>query len=278
MGTWAIDLDGVVWRGAELVPGSDRAIRALLDGGHRVVFCTNHAQSPAKKRAELVALGVPECPVLTSAEAAAACCAPGDRVLALGDPTLLEVLTEAGLDAIDVFEAPDGYPVEGVDVVVIGASNRWDRSRVGMVADAVRGGARFLATNDDATFPVSGPVGPRLLPGNGALVAAIATAAGRVPEVTGKPNAATAALLVERHGPIDVVVGDKPETDGGLAVALGADFGLVLSGVTAAGDLPVRPTPWRVAADLAALVDAVLGDGEIGDGALGSPGDRPHDR
>lgn len=261
MGTWAIDLDGVVWRGAALVPGSDRAVEQLLDAGHRVVFCTNHAQSPAKKRAELVALGVPDCPVVTSAEAAAACCEPGARVLVLGDPTLLDVLTDAGLDALDVFEQPDGRAVEGVDVVVVGASSRWDRSRVGMVADAVRDGARFLATNDDATFPVSGPNGPRLLPGNGSLVAAIATASGRTPEVTGKPHVATASLLVERHGPIDVVAGDKPETDGGLAVALGADFGLVLSGVTAEDDLPVVPSPHVVAADLLDLVGRVLGPG-----------------
>ncbi|MDQ2678883.1 MAG: HAD hydrolase-like protein [Actinomycetota bacterium] len=265
MGIWAIDLDGVVWRGAALVPGSDLAVRRLLDAGHQVVFCTNHAQSPAKKRLELLALGVLDCPVVTSAEAAAAACPPGARVLTLGDPTLLEVLSGAGLVAIDVFEEPDGHPVEDVDVVVVGASSRWDRSRVGMAADAVRAGARFLATNDDPTFPVTGPAGRRLLPGNGALVAAVATASGRAPEVTGKPHAATASLLVERYGPVDVVVGDKPETDGGLAVTLGARFGLVLSGVTAAADLPVEPTPWRVADDLAALVDATLADSTLGD-------------
>ena len=260
MGIWAIDLDGVVWRGAALVAGSDLAVGRLLDAGHQVVFCTNHAQSPAKKRAELNALGVPDCPVVTSAEAAAATCSPGARVLALGDPTLLDVLTGAGLQAIDVFEVPDGLPVEGVEVVVVGAASRWDRSRVGMIADAVRGGARFLATNDDPTFPVTGPAGRRLLPGNGALVAAVATASGREPEVTGKPHAPMASLLVERYGPVEVVVGDKPETDGGLAVTLGARFGLVLSGVTSRADLPVVPTPWTVADDLAALVDSALGE------------------
>ena len=258
MGVWAIDLDGVVWRGAALVPGSDRAVARLLAAGHHVVFCTNHAQSPAKKAAELAALGVPPCPVVTSAEAAATACAPGQRVLAMGDPTLLEVCAAAGLDVVDVFALPDGHPVGEVDAVVVGACPNWDRSRVGMVADAVRAGARFLATNDDPTYPVSGPVGPRLLPGNGALVAAVATAAGRAAEVAGKPHRATASLLVERHGPVEVVVGDKPETDGELASALGARFGLVLSGVTAAQDLPVEPTPWIVAADLAALVDEAL--------------------
>ncbi|HMU80776.1 MAG TPA: HAD hydrolase-like protein, partial [Microthrixaceae bacterium] len=58
------------------------------------------------------------------------------------------------------------------------------------------------------------------------------------------------------HASVDVVVGDKPETDGALAVALGARYGLVLSGVTSAADLPADPAPWAVGADLADLVGA----------------------
>jgi HAD superfamily hydrolase (TIGR01450 family) len=259
--TWVLDLDGVVWRGDELIPGADRAIATLLASGHRVVACTNHALAPSVKSDLLERLGVAAIPVVTSAEAAAARCTQGERVLVLGDPSLVEVLRDAGLEAIDVHEEPDGRPVPGVDAVVVGATSRWDRSRVGMAADAVRSGARFLATNDDATYPTSGPAGIRLLPGNGALVAAVAVASGRTPEVTGKPHRATAALLEERHGPVDVVVGDKPETDGGLAVELDAAFGLVLSGVTTAAHLPVTPRPTWVAADLAALVDAALSVG-----------------
>jgi HAD superfamily hydrolase (TIGR01450 family) len=253
--TWVLDLDGVVWRGDRLIPDSDRAVQSLLDRGDDVVFCTNHAHAPASKAQRLASLGVPSCPVITSAEAAAARCTPGERVLVMGDRSLVDLLIELGLDAVDVFELSDGVPADDISSVVVGATSRWDRSRVGMVADAVRAGARFLATNDDPTFPVSGPQGPRLLPGNGALVAAVATASGVEPVVTGKPHAATAELIVARHGPVDVVVGDKPETDGGLAVELGARFGLVLSGVTAPGT-SVEPVPWLVATDLAALVRA----------------------
>lgn len=255
MSTWVLDLDGVVWRGDRLLPGADGAVRALLGAGHSVIACTNHALSPAVKHRQLEQLGVPAIPVITSAEAAASRCEPGDRVLVLGDPTLVEVLVAAGLGVLDVFDHPDGHPIDGVDVVVVGATARWDRSRVGTAADAVRQGARFLATNDDATYPTSGPAGDRLLPGNGALVAAVAVASGCTPEVTGKPHAATARLIEARHGPVDVVVGDKPETDGGLARELGADFGLVLSGVTTAAHLPVEPSPRWVAADLASLVE-----------------------
>lgn len=251
--TWAIDLDGVVWRGSALLPGADRAVRRLLDAGVNVVFCTNHACSPQYKRDQLDALGVPAAPVVTSAEAAAASCEPGSTVLALGDPTLLDCLVGAGLDTVDVWDLPDGAAVDA-GTVVVGATPRWDRSRIGMIADAVRSGARFLATNDDPTYPVSG----RLLPGNGALVAAVETAAGRAAEVTGKPHASMASLLVRRHGPVDVVVGDKPETDGELARRLDASFALVLSGVTAATDLPLEPAPSVVAPDFASLVDQLL--------------------
>lgn len=261
MSTWVLDLDGVVWRGDAVVPGADRAVATLLERGVQVVACTNHALGPELKEAQLERLGVPRVPVVTSAEAAAACCDAGERVLVLGDPSLAQVLVDAGLDAIDVHEWPDGTVVPGVDAVVVGASARWDRSRVGMAADAVRAGARFLATNDDPTYPTTGPDGLRLLPGNGALVAAVAVASGRTPEVTGKPHPATARLLEARFGPVDVVVGDKPETDGGLAVELGARFGLVLSGVTDVTHLPVQPEPAWVADDLGTLVATALSVG-----------------
>lgn len=268
--TCVIDLDGVVWRGDSLLAGADAAIGRLLDSGVDVVFCTNHAHSPLAKRQQLERLGVPAAPVVTSAEAAAASCTPGGTVLAMGAPSLLECLGEHGLTVIDVFSQPEAVVPE-VDAVVVGACPDWDRSRVGMVADAVRAGARFLATNDDPTYPVTGPNGPRLLPGNGALVAAVAATAGTPAVVTGKPYAPMAELLIERHGEVDMVIGDKPETDGALAERLGAHFGLVLTGVTSAADLPVTPEPSIVAADLAELVDRYLVDHLGGAAADGPP-------
>lgn len=251
-----IDLDGVMWRGDRPIAGSAAAIERLLQRGDRVVFCTNHAMSPESKARQLRSIGVPDCPVVTSADAVVAQCARAGSVLVLGDPTLVSYLSELGLAVVAVADLAEDDPVPPVDAVVVGALADWDRSRIGLAADAVRAGARFLATNDDATFPTAGPVGPRLLPGNGALVAAVATAAGKEPVVTGKPHRAMAEVIVQRHGPVDVVVGDKPETDGALAVTLGARYALVLTGVTAEPDMPVEPTPWQVAADLADLVDA----------------------
>lgn len=268
-----IDLDGVVWRGGTPLPGADRAIALLLDSGVEVVFCTNYAQGPELKARQLREAGIPAAPVVTSAESAAAACGVGTTALVMGEPTLVACLADTGVAVVDVWDLPDGE-VPAVEAVVVGASPRWDRSRVGMVADAVRAGARFLATNDDPTYPVTGPAGPRLLPGNGALVAAVETASGRAAEVTGKPHAPMADLLTSRYGPVDVVIGDKPETDGGLASRLGADFALVLSGVTAQRDLPVEPAPAVVADDLAAVVDRLLGAAPPGTPAAGDPGPR----
>lgn len=267
MALWAIDLDGVMWRGPAVVAGSPDAVRRLTEAGHRVVFCTNHAASPQSKLDRLDSMGVTGCPVVTSGDAVAERCTGARSVLVLGDATLVSHLIRLGVPARSVADLDPDAPAHGADVVVVGGLQEWDRSRIGLAADAVRSGARFLVTNDDATFPTVGGTGRRLLPGNGALAAAVSVAAGCSPEVVGKPNRPMADAIVDRHGPVDVVVGDKAETDGGLAVRLGARFGLVLSGVTSRADLPVEPAPWRTADDLRTLVGEVLGACPDGDGA-----------
>jgi 4-nitrophenyl phosphatase len=118
----------------------------------------------------------------------------------------------------------------------------------------------LISTNNDPTYPT--PEG--LLPGNGALTAALATAGQVQPTIAGKPNRAIADLALGRletqrgaHG--NLVVGDLPATDGQLAVELGFEFGLVLSGVTGPEDAATcDPSPYIVADDLDALVDEVF--------------------
>jgi glycerol-1-phosphatase len=114
----------------------------------------------------------------------------------------------------------------------------------------------FVATNNDPTYPVDGGV----VPGAGALAAAVATAAGRTPEVAGKPEAPMVELIRSRFGNVGVVVGDRPTTDGALATALGWPFALVLSGVagTAGGEPVPDPPPPFVAPDLARLAPLLL--------------------
>lgn len=248
-----------MWRGALPIDGSVDAANRLVRAGHDVIFCTNHAESPNIKTSRLEELGVLGPQVVTSAEAAAHLCGEGRRALVMGEPGLVEVVRGAGIVATDVADLDGDGPVPIVDVVIVGASSNWDRARTGLVADAIRDGARFIATNDDPTYPYSGAFGPRLLPGAGALVAAVETTSGVASVVAGKPNQPAADLVLERYGPVDLVVGDRDDTDGDFARRLGARFALVLSGATTVDSVPRDPAPDLVADDLGAVVDRMLG-------------------
>jgi HAD superfamily hydrolase (TIGR01450 family) len=248
--TWAVDLDGVLWRGDTPIPGSADAVARLRGAGHRVVFLTNNSNKRvAGYVAKLVDAGVPAEPedVVTSAQAAASLLEPGTTALVCAGPGVEEALADRGVE-----------PVTGgrADAVVVGWHSEFDYERLTVAAAAVRAGARLIGTNDDATYPT--PEGE--IPGGGALLAAVAYAASAAPEVAGKPHDAMVALVKERVGPVEVMVGDRPSTDGMLARNMGARFALVLSGVTEAADLPVEPAPDVVADDLAAVVARELGE------------------
>lgn len=255
---WALDLDGVIWRGADTVPGAPEAVARLRDRGERIVFVTNSsARTPKQVAEKLASHGIPDAEdlVITSAMAAAALVEPGERVLALGSDGVIEALTERGADLVgngidDGVHDGDG----AIATVVVGIRSDFDYPMLTTGMRAIHAGARLIATNDDPTFPDAAG----LLPGNGALVAAFATAGGVAPTIAGKPHAPIVGMVLDHLGTRGIVVGDRPDTDGELATALGYRFGLVLSGVVGSADLPVEPTPDVVAADLAALVEAVI--------------------
>jgi 4-nitrophenyl phosphatase len=242
---WALDLDGVVWRGDAAIEGSAAAVARLRARGERVVFLTNNsALTVADYVAKLEGMGIPCDPadLLTSAQAAARLVAPGQTALVCGGPGVAEALGARGVTVVR-----EG----GADAVVVGWHREFDYGRLTAAADCVRAGARLIGTNDDATYPTPGGE----LPGGGAILAAVAYATSTTPTVAGKPNQPMAELVAERVGAIDVMVGDRPSTDGLMARLLGARFALVLSGVTTAEQAPaVSPQPDEVAADLRALV------------------------
>jgi 4-nitrophenyl phosphatase len=136
------------------------------------------------------------------------------------------------------------------DAVIVGFHRDFDYERLRLAMTAVLHGARLIATNDDATYPT--PDGP--IPGGGSLAAAVAYASGVTATVAGKPHDPMADLVRAIAGDNGTVVGDRPETDGAFAAALGYRFALVLTGVTRQSDLPVDPEPAIVAASLADLV------------------------
>lgn len=262
---WVFDLDGVIWLGAEPIPGAAAAVNEVVRRGEPVVFVTNNSFGRRDDVEDKLARQGIEAhgAVVTSAMAVASLVDASQRVLFCGGPGLGEELGRRRADVVDAATLvasvspvrPDGV-VDAVtaagpfDAVVVGYHRDFDYHRMTAAAWAVRQGARLLASNDDATYPT--PWGP--IPGGGSILAGIATAAGVAPVVAGKPHDPIADLVRERLGPHGIVVGDRPDTDGRFAEALGYRFGLVLSGVTSAADLPVLPTPDLVAADLAALV------------------------
>lgn len=259
---WILDLDGVVWLAESPIPGSPDAIARLRERGERVLFVTNNSFPTVDQYvAKMAGMGIALDPsdLCTSAQAAARLLAPGSRALVCGGPGVLEALSEQGVESV-LPPADPAAPVPPVDAVVVGFHRDFDYVRLLHAFRAIRAGARFVATNDDATYPT--PDGP--IPGGGSIVAAVSYATGVTPEIAGKPGPAIARLVFGRLGdapgagpaPELVFVGDRASTDGRMAHALGAEFCLVLSGVTHAADLPVEPSPARVADDLAALVSA----------------------
>ena len=241
---WLCDLDGVVWLAGHPLPGAPEAVAALRATGQRVLFVTNNSSARvADQEAALAAAGIPAAgDVLTSAQAAARLLAAGSTALVCGGPGVIEALAAGGVRVVDDGDA---------DAVVVGFTRDFDYERLRRAARAVERGARLVGTNDDPTYPT--PDGP--IPGGGALLAAVATAAGVAPVVAGKPFPPMADLArsLVGDGP-HTVVGDRPSTDGRFARELGARFVLVLTGVTAATDLPVDPAPDVVADSLAAAV------------------------
>jgi 4-nitrophenyl phosphatase len=245
---WLLDLDGVVWLAHRAIPGVAEGIARLREAGERVLFVTNASMAPvATLEAALAAMDVPATgDVVSSAMAAAHLLDPGSRALVCGGPGVVEALVARGVEVV-----ADG-PVEAV---VVGLTHDLTYDLLLRASTAVRDGARFVATNTDPTYPTPGG----LTPGGGAIVAAVATAAGVAPEVAGKPHPAMAMVVrsLVGEGP-HVMVGDQDATDLAFGRLLGARTALVLSGITGPADLPLDPPPDVVAADVGELVDLEL--------------------
>lgn len=243
---WVFDLDGVVWRGAQPIPGVAAAIADLIAGGADVLFVTNMSGNPVRSVEEkLASFGIDgRGRVVTSAMAAARLVEPGERVLACAGVGVVEELEARGATVVDAGPA---------DAVIVGYHREFDYDRLTAAMRAVHGGARLIGTNTDPTYPAA----DGLLPGNGSLLAAVVVASGAEPTIAGKPHQPICDLVRERLGPAGIVVGDRLDTDGALADALGYRFALVLSGVTTAedvGGLADAERPALIGADAADVI------------------------
>jgi HAD superfamily hydrolase (TIGR01450 family) len=239
------DLDGVVWLAHQPIVGSAAAVASLRASGRRVLFVTNNSASTlAEHDHALAAVGIPGSgDVVSSAAAAALLVAPGERVLVAAGAGVVEALERRGVHVVvNTGDAFDG----AIDAVVVGMHRAFDYDRLALAAAAARSCGRLIGTNSDSTYPT--PNG--LLPGGGAILAAVAAASGVEPVVAGKPFQPMAALvgsmLGADHASLDsdvsimdsvVMVGDRPETDGRFAARLGCRFVLVRSGVSRPGEV-----------------------------------------
>lgn len=248
------DMDGVVWLAHREIPGAADAVARLRAGGIAVGFVTNNSFSTRSDHVRhLAGIGIDAGDLLfTSAMAAATEIEDGMTVFLCGGRGLEEELALAGAT---VLRAHEHRGLPRADAVVVGLHREMDYGTVTDAARLVRNGARFIASNADPVYPT--PDGP--VPGGGMVVAAIATAAGASPIVTGKPHMPLAALVEgvtgSLRGESTWFVGDRSDTDGGFARLLGCRFAHVLSGTETVG----APSADLVRPDLAAVADELLG-------------------
>lgn len=249
---YLLDLDGTVYRGERAIPGAPEAIAALRSRGRRVVFLTNKPLHSREAYAEkLTGLGIPADPddIVSSSCVLARYLAdrtPRARVFAIGEPPLLHELEQAGLV---LSEDP-----QEVDVVVAAFDRTFDYRKLDIGFQAIRRGARFVATNPDRSCPVDGGE----IPDAAGVIAALEATTGRpVDEVVGKPSPLIVAAALDRLGlPAErcAIVGDRLETDVAMGQAAGLTTILTLTGITSRKELAGSPhTPAFVVDSLAGL-------------------------
>jgi arabinose operon protein AraL len=231
---WLFDLDGTIYLGERLIPGADTAIAALRGAGRRVAFLSNKPlQTRAEYAAKLTRLGVPAAPddVINSSLVLARYLRdrdPGAPVFVIGEPPMLDEMRAHGFEV---------RPDERVRWVVIAFDRTFDYAKLNVALQAVKQGARLIATNPDRTCPVEG--GGEIPDCAGMIAAVEAVTDRKVEAIVGKPSpiileVALAALGVPARDA--AIVGDRIETDIVMGRRLGLGTVLVLSGVTRADD------------------------------------------
>lgn len=260
-----LDLDGVVYVSGHEVSHAARSLRDAGLAGARVCYVTNNASRTPRDVAEQLrgfGLDASDDDVVTSAQAGAQLLADslpsGSRVLAVGGTGVGQALRERGLTVVDALADPLVPEGDAVAAVLQGFGKDLNWIALARAARAVGGGAVWVATNDDMTIPTDFGVAP----GNGTLVAAVAAATGRTPQVVGKPRPTLLREAVERTGADrPLVVGDRLDTDMEGARNAGLVSLLVLTGVTKTLDLwraPGHRRPDHIGTDLRALLRPAL--------------------
>lgn len=244
-----LDLDGVLKRGSEPIPGSPEAVADMIDAGLSICYLTNNStRTRGEVRLSLKGLGYPEAPVVTSAYGAARYIKEKlglSRCLVIGERGLMHELDRIGHEAVPAGEGRGIAPLEKsvwmkdvgeplwdmeVDCVVAGLDRTLTYTRIADALWAIRNGADFIATNSDPTLPWEEG---KVLPGAGTIISALETCSGVKAEVVGKPNPYTtrlAAMELDLEPEEIIMIGDRVDTDMAAGRRAGCRVAMVLSG------------------------------------------------
>jgi NagD protein len=251
--SYLMDMDGVIVREQHPIPGADRFLRRLRETGRPFLVLTNNSIYTPRDlvaRLEQVGLEVPEAAIWTSALATAQFLAeqrPGGSAFVIGEAGLTTALHDAG------YTLSDHSP----DYVVLGETRAYSFERITHAVRLIENGARFIATNPDATGP--SPNGS--LPATGSVAALISNATGVAPYYVGKPNPLmmrSALRAIDAHSETTVMIGDRMDTDIVAGIEAGLETVLVMSGITdraAADRFPFMPG--AIVESVADLVDGI---------------------
>jgi 4-nitrophenyl phosphatase len=246
------DMDGVLWRGDETLPGVTEFFALLRSRGISIALATNNAtKTPGDyvdKLAKMGVEGIQVAQIITSSTTAASYLQTqhpaGTPIHVLGSDRLRVLISEAGFTIAD----------SGVAAVVVALDPQLTYDKLKRAALLIRGGAAFIACNEDATYPV--PEG--LAPGAGSIVAALRTATDVIPLVMGKPHAPmyhAALQYVGQPAANTLMIGDRLNTDIYGATTLGMRTALVLTGVSTPEEAAAaEPAPDAVYSDLVQLM------------------------
>jgi NagD protein len=250
---WLLDMDGVLVHEEHVLPGAQAFIDRLREQSLPFLVLTNNSiytRRDLSARLSRAGLEIPEAQIWTSAVATAqflAAQAPGASAYVVGEAGLTTALHEVGYTLTTA--APD--------FVVLGETRTYSFQHITAAVRLIEAGARFIATNPDATGP--SPEGP--LPATGSVAALIQKATGQAPYFVGKPNPImirSALNRMDAHSETTAMVGDRMETDIVAGMEAGLTTHLVLSGSTRREeitDFAYRPS--SVVESISDLVEAV---------------------
>ncbi len=258
---WIFDMDGVLYRGADVLPGVQELLDALTLRERPFMMATNNSMAtPEAYERRLAAMGieVPAEAVITSALATRdyleQTLPDGSGIYTIGMPALREQLFEgSAFHPVQFGEEQPAAVVVGLDL-----GFTYDKLKAGH--EALQQGASFIATNADSTLPTESG----LVPGAGSIVAALAAASGMEPVVIGKPETPMLEMAMRRMGVLPeetVMIGDRLDTDVLAGHRAGMMTVLVLTGVSTRDDLATAEAlPDMIVSDLPSLVEALTAE------------------